>query len=217
VPNLTPEFLALVGERLGLGPAHASSRLGSALDARELLSYIYCVLHSGTFRERYAVFLRKEFARIPLPGDRAVFEELATRGAELIALHLMQSPKLDHLITAYEGPANPQVGRVGWSDDTVWLDALALKKGQPATPGTSGFRGIDENVWNFHVGGYQVCQKWLKDRKGRTLSNEDMTHYQKIVVALSETIRLMREIDEVIEEHGGWPGAFAVSEKVAHV
>ena len=67
---------------------------------------------------------------------------------------------------------------------------------------------MPEEVWDFHIGGYQVCHKWLKDRKGRTLSEEDSAHYQKIVVALNETIRLMAEIDEVIEAHGGWPGAF---------
>jgi hypothetical protein len=98
---------------------------------------------------------------------------------------------------------------VGWADRTVWLDAATTKKGQPATPGSMGFHGVPEEVWNFHVGGYQVCEKWLKDRKGRRLSDEDIAHYQKIVVALSETIRLMGEIDEVIEKHGGWPGAFA--------
>ena len=63
-------------------------------------------------------------------------------------------------------------------------------------------------MWSFHIGGYQVCEKWLKDRKGRTLSKDDIAHYQKIVVALSETIRLMAEIDYVIDQHGGWPGAF---------
>ena len=67
-------------------------------------------------------------------------------------------------------------------------------------------------VWNFHIGGYQVCNKWLKDRKGRPLSDDDLTHYQKVVVALNETIRLMAEIDEVIEAHGGWPGAFSKGE-----
>jgi hypothetical protein len=79
-----------------------------------------------------------------------------------------------------------------------WLD-----KGQ-----TMGSRGVTAPVWDFHIGGYQVCEKWLKDRKGRTLSSEDITHYHRIVVALHETIRLMKEIDEVIEAHGGWPGAF---------
>jgi hypothetical protein len=83
-----------------------------------------------------------------------------------------------------------RAGRIGWSDGTV------------------GFKGVREEVWNFHIGGYQVCEKWLKDRKGRTLSKDDLAHYHKIVVALSETIRLMKKIDEVIEQHGGWPGAF---------
>jgi len=77
---------------------------------------------------------------------------------------------------------------------------------------TEGFRGVPEAVWNFHIGGYQVCEKWLKDRRGRTLSADDIAHYHKIVVALHETIRLMKEIDEVIDHHGGWPGAF-VTEK----
>jgi hypothetical protein len=71
---------------------------------------------------------------------------------------------------------------------------------------------VREPVWNFHIGGYQVCEKWLKDRRGRTLSNDDITHYHKITVALAETIRLMKEIDEIIEEHGGWPSAFQAVE-----
>ncbi len=100
---------------------------------------------------------------------------------------------------AFAGPAEPVVEKVSWSAGTVWLD-----KAQ-----TRGFRGVPEEVWSFHVGGYQVCEKWLKDRKGRTLSAEDITHYHRIVIALHETIRLMGEIDAVIEDHGGWPEAFA--------
>ena len=114
-------------------------------------------------------------------------------------------------ITTYLGPAKPEVGRVGWSDDTVWLDAPATKKGQPAKPGTTGFRGVPESVWKFQIGGYQVCEKWLKDRKGRALSEGDIAHYQKIVVAISETIRLIAEIDQAVEKHGGWPDAFVAS------
>ncbi len=74
-----------------------------------------------------------------------------------------------------------------------------------------GSREVPDAVWNFHIGGYQVCEKWLKDRKGHTLSKDDIAHYNKIVIALSETIRLMKRIDEVIDEHGGWPDAFASS------
>jgi SOS-response transcriptional repressor LexA len=87
-----------------------------------------------------------------------------------------------------------------------------MKGGQPAKAGTVGFRGVTEDVWTFHLGGYQICEKWLKDRKGRTLSTDEIAHYQKIVVALSETIRLMQEIDRVIEAYGGWPGAFQTGE-----
>ena len=128
----------------------------------------------------------------------------------------MEGPRLDDFITTYTGPKNPEVGRVGWSSSIVWLDA---KKNEPRSanraekPGSIGFRGVPEEVWDSHIGGYQVCHKWLKDRKGRTLSADDIAHYQKIVVALSETIRLMGEIDEVIDEHGGWPDAFVTDQQ----
>ena len=97
------------------------------------------------------------------------------------------SPKLELCSTLSE------VEKVIWSDDTVWINKSK----------TEGFKGVTENVWNFHIGGYQVCQKWLKDRKGRKLSKEDIEHYHKIVVALNETIRIMKAIDEVIDKHGG--------------
>jgi predicted helicase len=174
----------------------------------DLLHYIYAVLHATGYRERYEQCLIKSFPRLPLPDDLVLLRDLARLGSELVALHLMESLKLNDFITTYSGPREPGVKKVGWSQETVWLDAAASKKGQPAKPGTEGFRGVPEDVWNFHIGGYQVCHKWLKDRKGRTLSEDDINHYQKIVVALKETIRIMGQIDEVIEEHGGWPGAF---------
>jgi predicted helicase len=198
--NFTSEFLSLLKDRLGFDSA--------SIDAHSLLAYVYCILHSAAFRKRYGAFLRKEFARIPVPNEPHFFDVLVRLGRELVALHLMELARPDELNTNYTGPKNPEVERIGWSDDTVWLNAAASKKGKTAMPGTIGFRGVPEAVWNFHIGGYQVCEKWLKDRKGRTLSEDDITHYQKIVVALAETIRVMKEIDEVIDAHGGWPGAF---------
>ena len=163
---------------------------------------------------RYAEFLKIDFPRLPLTGNLELFRALARLGGELVALHLLESPKLDTPITEYiparhslgggGGGRSPEVEKVSWSKNTVWLD-----KAQ-----TTGFKGVREDVWNFHIGGYQVCEKWLKDRKGRTLSKDDIAHYHKIVVALSETIRLMKEIDEVIDQHGGWPGAFITDPKV---
>jgi hypothetical protein len=106
-----------------------------------------------------------------------------------------------------EGDEEPVVDKVGWSADAVWIDAIKPKKSASDTnlTGTIGFRGVPEEVWNFHIGGYQVCEKWLKDRKGRTLTTDDFVHYHRIVVALHETIHLMAEIDRVIDAHGGWP------------
>lgn len=89
----------------------------------------------------------------------------------------------------------PEVEKVSWSKNTVWLD-----KAQ-----TTGFKGVHEDVWNFHIGGYPVCEKWLKDSKGRTLTDDDRAHYQKIIIVLSDTIRLIAEIDAVIAKHGAWP------------
>jgi hypothetical protein len=141
-----------------------------------------------------------------------LFDSLAHLGGELVALHLLESPKLNRPLAEFISGRNPEVENVGWTPDgggTVWLDAGGTRGG--TRPGTSGFKGVRAEVWNFHIGGYQVCEKWLKDRKGRTLSKDDIALYHKIVVALSETIRLMKEIDEVIEQHGGWPGAFQTS------
>ncbi len=115
---------------------------------------------------------------------------------------------------SFNGPEKSIVGKVGWSDDMVWIDAVKPTKAtaDAEVTGTVGFRGVHEEVWNFHIGGYQVCEKWLKDRKDRTLTADDIAHYHRIVIALHETIRLMREIDQVIEAHGGWPGAFQTAE-----
>ena len=105
------------------------------------------------------------------------------------------------------------VGRVGWLEGTVWLDAgktIAREAHRATKPGTIGFQGVPKEVWDIQIGCYQVCHKWLKDRKDRTLSKEDLNHYQKIVVALNETIYTMKKIDDVIGEYGGWADAFNV-------
>jgi predicted helicase len=179
--------------------------LPAGLTPEDIFHYAYAVFHSPGYRSRYAEFLKIDFPRLPLTGNLELFRALARLGGELVALHLLESPTLEKSLTQFTGPSK-LVTKPGWADGTVWLDAGGKKAA--TTPGSSGFRGVPEQVWNFHIGGYQVCEKWLKDRKGRTLSAEDITHYHKIVVALSETIRLMAEIDLLIEAHGGWPGAF---------
>jgi Type ISP C-terminal specificity domain len=158
-----------------------------------ILGYIYAILHSPTYRERYTDFLRGDFPHIPLTSNSQQFESLATYGEELVALHLMKSSKLNDFITEFENNSDCVVdsGYPKYKNGKIFIN----KRGD-------AFIGVPEEVWNFYIGGYQVCQKWLKDRKGRTLSPEDITHYQRIIVALQETIRLMQKIDAAIPV---WP------------
>ena len=212
-PNLDSGFVEHIAATTEL--RFVSDGCGDLRDTfgpEDILAWIYGVLHSPRYRERYEAHLKLDFPRVPLPGSVDLLRKLAEAGHDLMALHLLESPKLGKPITSYAGPRNPEVGRVGWLDGTVWLDAgkTNAREGHRATmPGTMGFQGVPVEVWDFQIGGYQVCHKWLKDRKGRTLSDEDVAHYQKIVVALNETIRIMAEIHEVIEAHGGWPDAFS--------
>ena len=210
-PNLDPNFLRALADSLSSKTNERQAARGLSLEPEDVLAYIYALFHSPHYRERHEAQLKIDFPRVPLPGSVDLFRKLAEAGHDLLALHLLESQKLGRPITTYTGPKNPEVGRVGWSGGTVWLDAgktNARERHRATKPGTIGFQGVPEEVWDFQIGGYQVCHKWLKDRNGRTLSDEDIAHYQKSVVALSETIRIMAEIDEVIEALGGWPDAF---------
>lgn len=220
-PNLDPDFIEFLDAATGLEfISDGCGDLDQTFGPGDVLGFIYAAFHSPEYRRRFEPMLKLDFPRIPTPGGRGVFADLARLGRQLLDLHLLESPVLIKPTINYDGPTKPEVGRVGWQKDgdgklgTVWLDATKTdaKAGQIATkPGTYGFHGVPEDVWRFHIGGYQVCHKWLKDRKGRTLSQGDLEHYQKIVVALKETIRLMAEIDEAINAHGGWLDAFATA------
>ena len=196
-PNFNRAFLAKLAGQMALSVVQPHG-LPAGLAAEDVFNYTYAIFHSPGYRSRYAEFLKIDFPRLPLTANLELFRALARMGGELTALHLLESPTLAQPISEFIGSRGLEVEKISWSRNTVWAN-----KAQ-----TTGFRGVPEPVWSFHIGGYQVCEKWLKDRKGRTLSNDDITHYHKIVVALSETIRLMAEIDRVIDEHGGWPGAF---------
>jgi predicted helicase len=198
VVNFSSKFLHRISENLGHAPEPDS-----------VFSYLYAVLHSQAYRIRFADQLRVDFPRLPVPPGPGIFRALSELGARLRDAHLLAAP-LPASPAEYVGPKDPPIVRVAWSNDTVWLDAPRTRN--PSTDigeAVGCFRGISEAVWSFHIGGYQVCHKWLKDRKGRTLSSEDIAHYSQIVSAISETIHLVAEVDAVIHEHGGCPDAFA--------
>lgn len=150
-----------------------------------LFDYIYAVLHAPAYRERYAEFLKSDFPRIPYPADSKTFHALAEKGAELRALHLMESTALDNFITIYPVDGDHAVDKPVYKDGNVYINADQY------------FGNVPEIAWNFYIGGYQPAQKWLKDRRGRNLSIDDIMHYQRIIVALTETDKIMKEIDTI--------------------
>ena len=192
-PNLNPDFLKAASDKLRLTFVEdGKGDLVHNFGPEDIFNYAYAVFHSPTYRTRYAEFLKIDFPRLPLTSDRHLFKALAAKGAELVSLHLMESPTLNKTITRFPIVGPNTVEKVRYDEDN---QRVYINK-------TQYFEGVPLDVWEFHIGGYQVCQKWLKDRKGRTLTYDELTHYQKIIVALKETIRLMAEIDSLVPQ---WP------------
>ncbi len=153
----------------------------------DIFDYIYAVLHAPRYREKYKEFLKINFPRVPYPKDKNTFNKLVKFGTELRQLHLLESPKVNDFITTYPADGSNVVEKVIYEDDKVFINKDQY------------FGKVPESVWNFYIGGYQPAQKWLKDRKNRILTNEDIEHYQKMIVALSETEKIMKKIDEEIK------------------
>ncbi len=170
----------------------------------DLLDYIYAVLHSPTYREKYKEFLKIDFPRIPFPKDAKFFWQLVQLGGELRQVHLLESPVVDDYITGYPIDGDNLVIKVRFEPnyeiiegDTVIRMEPLYEMGRVYINETQFFQKVPKVAWEFYIGGYQPAQKWLKDRKGRKLEFDDILHYQKIIIALFETDRLMREIDKV--------------------
>lgn len=176
------------GERSNLNDSIKKSIQSVAGEVSDVVifDYLYAVLHSPSYREKYKEFLKIDFPRISYPKDKKQFEKLAERGKELRELHLMESSSLNNLTTTYPIEGTDKVEKMEFSSSRVYIN------------GNQYFGNVPEIAWNFYIGGYQPAQKWLKDRKGRALSSNDIEHYQKIIIALSETDRIMKEIDNIL-------------------
>ena len=199
LPNLSTSFITAISHKLNMQFVQDSKGdLQQTFGPEEIFNYIYAVFHSPAYRIRYAEFLKIDFPRLPLTSSADLFRELCKLGEQLVGLHLME--KFGKATPNYPKQGNNLVEKIEYLEprDKTEQGRAYINKSQY-------FDGVPCEVWEFHIGGYQVCQKWLKDRKGRVLTFDDIKHYQRIVAALEETITLMANIDEVIEEHGGWP------------
>lgn len=159
-----------------------NNAIGRVTPPEELLAYIYAVLHSPSYRERNKEFLKVDFPRIPLPTSESEFVRLAQIGQQLIDLHMMRNTQSWKCDTTFPEPGSQQIDMLKWKDKKVWINKQQY------------FGNVPEEVWNFYIGGYQPAQKWLKDRKGRTLVFDDIKHYLYIIHALAGTIKLMQKI-----------------------
>lgn len=197
-PNLNPEIVRQIAEKLGIpfvaekqngnlcfseNNAELRDEFKTAFSPIDILDYIYAVLHSPTYREKYKEFLKIDFPRVPYPKDPATFWKLVALGGQIRQIHLLESPVVENFITRYPVGGTNIVDKPLYKDGHVYINEAQY------------FAHVPEVAWNFYIGGYQPAQKWLKDRKGRTLSMDDIFHYQKIIVALTETDRLMKAVD----------------------
>ncbi|MGV8964121.1 MAG: type ISP restriction/modification enzyme, partial [Candidatus Saccharimonadaceae bacterium] len=210
-PNLNPKIVREIEKGLGLTfvPEKEENNLCFANNNDELrdeykqtfapidlLDYIYAVLHSPSYREKYKEFLKIDFPRVPYPEDADKFWQLVKLGSQIREIHLLESPAVRKFITGYpkEGTNEITTGiaRKDWeiTDEEKQLGRIWINESQY-------FDNIPLSAWEFYIGGYQPAQKWLKDRRGRILGVDDIMHYQKIIVALAETERLMGEIDAI--------------------
>lgn len=195
-PNINPKFIKDLSGKVGLAfIPDGKGDMETTFGPEDVFSYAYAVFHSPAYRQRYFEFLKGDFPRLPLTGNKTLFAALVGKGAELASLHLMESPRLESFITRFAVSGSQVVEGVRYEDS----------QGRVYINSEQYFEGVSHEVWAFTIGGYQVCHKWLKDRKSRTLTFEELHHYQKVIVALSETIRLMGEIDTIIDNYGGWP------------
>lgn len=221
-PNLARGFVTRLADQLGCRCVpEGRGKPPKTFGPEDVLGYVYAILHSPTYRERYREFLvGDDFPRIPVLDNVDLFFQLANLGLELISLHILHTPILavcenplsspvgfpepgDNLVESghpkYLAPGDRDpLSREPLGQGRVYISRPNKNTGEPG----QFFEGIMPEVWEFRIGGYHVCEKWLKDRRRRQLSDQEIVHYQKIVMAVGETIRFMAEIDELIPE---WP------------
>ncbi len=180
-PNFTPAFLRALREPLNSKPS-----------PEEIFHYIYAVLYSPTYRKRYEEFLKIDFPRVPLPSNYDVFKELSNLEKELVELHLLKHPDLEKNGVGFSKSGSNKVERVAYVEEG---QRVFINKEQY-------FEGIPKEVWEYQIGAYQVMEKYLKDRKGRKLSLEEINHYMKVAKAIQLTIELQEKIDSVYKKTG---------------
>jgi predicted helicase len=184
-PNLNPEIVDQISKKIELSFKNEKESTEDTFAPIDILDYIYAILHSPTYREKYKEFLKIDFPRVPYPKDKDTFWQLVKLGGEIRQIHLLESPVVEKFITQYPVDGNNIVTKPNYQNGKVYINSEQY------------FDNVPEIAWNFYIGGYQPAQKWLKDRKNRKLEFDEILHYQKMIVALTETGRIKKEIEKI--------------------
>ncbi len=204
-PNLSPEFVDKLSKAYKKSPS-----------PEEIFYYIYAVLYSETYRTKYAEFLKIDFPRVPFTKDYKLFKKMSEHGNRLVDLHLLKSQELDNPIARFQVEGNNRVEKPKYTP-SLNPSPQGRETSCPSPIGGEGwerdgrvyinkeqyFEGVSGEVWGYQIGGYQVCDKWLKDRKGRSLSLDEIQTYCKIVTAIQKTIEVQQKIDNLYPELEG--------------
>ena len=204
-PNLNAEIAKQIADKLGLTFTNEKETTKDTFAPIDILDYIYAVLYSPTYREKYKEFLKIDFPSVPFPKDKNTFWQLVKLGGEIREIHLLESPTVEKYKTKYPVDGDNKVSKIKFIP-YIYTNEVPDENGNFNYPDYLGsvyinetqyFADVPTSAWEFYIGGYQPAQKWLKDRKERTLEFDDILHYQKIIVALTETNRLMNEINKI--------------------
>ena len=201
-PNLDPKIVADISKAIGLTFTNEKEETAGTFAPIDILDYIYAVLHSPTYRETYKEFLKIDFPRVPYPSNAETFWQLVALGVELRQIHLLESPKLAAQIKAlslgYPMAGDNAVTRKMTTNSIGFEPEEADSSiGKVWINDTQYFTNVPLVAWEFYIGGYQPAQKWLKDRRERTLDHNDIKHYMNIIAALSLTADVMQQIDSI--------------------
>jgi predicted helicase len=184
--NLNIEIINVISQKIRSVYTVTNKNNINEFTALDILDFVYAALHCPTYREKYKEFLKIDFPRVPYPKDKNIFWSMVKLGGELRQIHLLESLSTENFRLSFPiSGSNEMLKKLELKDNKVYINQAQY------------FDGVTEVAWNFYIGGYQPAQKWLKDRKGRILTDEDVIHYQKIIVALTETDRIMKEIDKI--------------------
>lgn len=173
-PNISPALLERLAKEFKKSPS-----------PEEVFYYIYAVLYSNIYRQKYAEFLKIDFPRIPFTKDYKLFSKMAGYGERLVDLHLLKFPESDRPAVRFQGKGDNRVEKLKYEQGRLYINKEQY------------FEGISPEVWQYQIGGYQVCEKWLKDRKDRVLSLNDIKHYLRVITAIERTAKIQNETDNI--------------------